>query len=73
MTNIEIQMQGVDILNAIKYYRDCIKTQNDCINIKAFNDFYNIRERAKHDKEIFLMCIIRLKERFEKNQLKIIL
>ena len=73
MNNLEIQEQGVEILSAIKYFNECIETQNNHINMRAFDDFYNIRERAKHDKEIFLMCIERLKERFENNQSKIIL
>ena len=71
MNNIDIQEQGVEILKAIEHYNECVKTQNEYVNMRGFDDFYNIRERAKHDKEIFLMCIIRLKERFEKNQSKI--
>ena len=69
--NLKIHEVGTEILNAIKYYEDCVKTQNEHINKPIYEDFFNIRHKAKHDKEIYLKCIARLQERFIKNQSKI--
>ena len=71
MSNVEIQLKGSEILTAIEHYNRCIANQIDYISNPIWKEFTNLIIGAKHDKEIFLMCIERLKERFEKNQSKI--
>jgi len=69
--NLKVYEVGTKILEAIIYYKSCVKTQEEHINKPIYQDFFNIRHKAAHDKEIFLKCIARLQERFIKNQAKI--